>query len=137
MPLGSDDIPSQVKEREAQTKSQKKQQLQRGSRLVPGKVNCSTLHDAPPSSEDKPRGSKVKGKVKEFIKKFNQEGSPKRKGTFEMLARSSKDEEIRIRQDEVDELAHVSPIGADKSHGKSVNNNIPLFDISKVRIYHL
>ncbi|KAH0464628.1 hypothetical protein IEQ34_007414 [Dendrobium chrysotoxum] len=128
--LRTDDIPRLIKERVAQSKSQENRQLQRESRLVPGKVNCSVLHDNPLSLEDKTRGNKVTGKVKDFIRKFNQEGSPKRKSAFEMLVRRSKGEENK--QDKVDELAHVSSIGADKLRGKSRNNNIPLFDIPKV-----
>ncbi|KAL0921737.1 hypothetical protein M5K25_008841 [Dendrobium thyrsiflorum] len=130
----TDDIPRLIKEREAQSKSQKGQ-LQRESRLVPGKVNCSALHDNPLVLEDKIRGNKVTGKVKDFIRKFNQEGSPKRKSAFEMLVRRSKGEENK--QDKVDELAHVSSIGADKLRGKSRNNNIPLFDIPKVMENHV
>ncbi|XP_020599237.1 uncharacterized protein LOC110038682 [Phalaenopsis equestris] len=40
-----DDIPRHVKEREAHSKSQKKQQRQLESRIVSCEVNCTTLHD--------------------------------------------------------------------------------------------
>ncbi|XP_020693527.1 J domain-containing protein required for chloroplast accumulation response 1 isoform X1 [Dendrobium catenatum] len=132
--LRTDDIPRPIKEREPQSKSQKKRQLPRESRLVPGNTNCSALHDNP-LLEDKTRGNKVTGKVKDFIRKFNQEGSPKRKSAFEMLVRRSKGEQNK--QDKVDELAHVSSIGAVKLRGKSMNNNIPLFDIPKVMENHV
>ncbi|XP_020574707.1 J domain-containing protein required for chloroplast accumulation response 1 isoform X2 [Phalaenopsis equestris] len=121
-----DNIPRHVKEREAHSKSQKKQQRQMESRLVSCEVNCTTLHDTPTFSEVKTQGGKVKGKVKEFIKKFNQDGSPKRKGAFEMLVRRSKGEENKLNK--VVEAAHVSTIGEDKSQGKSGNKNVSLFD---------
>ncbi|XP_065049542.1 J domain-containing protein required for chloroplast accumulation response 1-like isoform X1 [Musa acuminata AAA Group] len=51
------------------------------------------IKDIPVSLEDKMHGSKVRGRVKEFIKIFNLEGSPKRKGTFESGDRKSKEKD--------------------------------------------
>ena len=67
-----------------------KQQAGREHKRNPVKVTNHNTRDAPVSLEDKMLGSKVKGKVKDFIKIFNQEGSPKHKGTFETPGRRSR-----------------------------------------------
>ncbi|WOK92384.1 J domain-containing protein required for chloroplast accumulation response 1 [Canna indica] len=51
------------------------------------------MKDVPVSLEEKMHGSRVKGKVKEFIKIFNVDGSPKRKGMFDGGDRKSKEKD--------------------------------------------
>lgn len=108
----TNDISWKAKEREVPSKSQKKQQLLSESNLVPGELNSTTtFHDIPSFSEDKPL-NKVKGKVKEFIKKFNHEALPKRKGAFGMLSPRSKGTDNRHEKPE--ELAHIFSTEPDK-----------------------
>ncbi|KAK8933744.1 J domain-containing protein required for chloroplast accumulation response 1 [Platanthera zijinensis] len=107
----SRDISEKAKEREVPSKSRKKQQLLRESKLVPGELNSTTFHDIPSFSEDKPL-HKVKGKVKEFIKKFNHEALPKRKGAFEMQSPRSKSNDSR--HDKIEELAYIFSTETDK-----------------------
>lgn len=53
-------------------------------------VMSTSIQDAPICMEDKMSDGKVKGKVKEFIKIFNHEGSPKCESTFKTQGRRSK-----------------------------------------------
>ncbi|XP_073109847.1 J domain-containing protein required for chloroplast accumulation response 1 isoform X2 [Elaeis guineensis] len=53
-------------------------------------VMSISSQDVPICMEDKMPGGRVKGKVKEFIKIFNHEGSPKCESTFETQGRRSK-----------------------------------------------
>ncbi|XP_058069105.1 J domain-containing protein required for chloroplast accumulation response 1 isoform X2 [Magnolia sinica] len=54
-----------------------KKPIGRKSILNHAKTISPNLHNAPLNSEDKMIGNRVKGKVKEFVKIFNQEASPK------------------------------------------------------------
>ncbi|XP_038972007.1 J domain-containing protein required for chloroplast accumulation response 1 isoform X2 [Phoenix dactylifera] len=53
-------------------------------------VTSTSIQDAPICVEDKMPGGRIKGKVKEFIKIFSHEGSPKRESTFKTQERRSK-----------------------------------------------
>jgi len=64
-----------------------KQQAGRENKRNPVKGTSPNTQDATVSLEEKMLGSRVKGKVKDFIKIFSQEGSPKRKFTFETSGR--------------------------------------------------
>lgn len=64
-----------------------KQQATRENKRNPAKVTSPHTQDTAASPEEKMLGSRMKGKVKDFIKMFNPEGSPKRKGKFETPAR--------------------------------------------------
>lgn len=67
-----------------------KQQAGRENKKNNVKVTSPNTRDAAVSPGEKVVGSKVKGKVKDFIKIFNQEGSPKRKGANETPGRRSR-----------------------------------------------
>ncbi|KAG0455612.1 hypothetical protein HPP92_024904 [Vanilla planifolia] len=80
----SHNIPLKVKASEVPSEGQIKQ-IRKERVSIYAEVNNNSMHDSSHSLVDKTSGrSKVKGKVKEFIKKFNQDATPKQRGAFEM-----------------------------------------------------
>lgn len=67
-----------------------KQQAGRENKKNSVKVTSPDTRDAAVSPDEIVVGSKVKGKVKDFMKIFNQEVSPKHKGAFETPGRKSR-----------------------------------------------
>lgn len=84
-------------------------------------VTSTSSQDVLICMEDKLPGGRVKGKVKEFIKIFNHEGSPKCESTFETQGRRSKG---KYGGDSVIEDQHSIPTAkADKKVKASHENN--------------
>lgn len=89
-----------------------KQQPARENKRDLPKAASPTIRDAALSSEEKMRGSRVKGKVKDFIKIFSQEGSPKRKGIFETPVRRPRGKDDA--KGKVEDLANIPTANADE-----------------------
>ncbi|KAJ6808379.1 J domain-containing protein required for chloroplast accumulation response 1-like isoform X1 [Iris pallida] len=97
-----------------------KQQAGKENKRKPVEVSSPTTSDSSISQEEKKGGSKMKGKVKDFIKKFNQETFSKRKGTFEASEKRSrgKDED----KVEVEDQVNTSTAKVEE-HVETVRNN--------------
>ncbi|PKA59919.1 J domain-containing protein required for chloroplast accumulation response 1 [Apostasia shenzhenica] len=102
----NDDKTEQVKDRDAYPIGKGKQQFQRERRPSYAEESGANMDDFPNFLEDKPQGSKVKGKVKEFMKKFNHEAFLKRNGAFDLLDQKSRGKDSR----KVDEPLHSSDV---------------------------
>ncbi|URE36417.1 ethylene-responsive element-binding protein [Musa troglodytarum] len=90
------------------------------------------IKDIPVSLEDKMHGSKVRGKVKEFIKIFNLEGSPKRKGTFESGDRKSKEKD-RVKN-KLEAQVSVSAAKTDEEMKPAPTNEEGAFSIDSSEV---
>lgn len=97
-----------------------KQQAGKENKRKPVEVSSPTTSDSSISQEEKKGGSKMKGKVKDFIKIFNQETFPKRKGTFEASGKRSRGkDEGKVK---VEDQVNTSTAKVEE-HVKTVRSN--------------
>ncbi|KAJ6808277.1 J domain-containing protein required for chloroplast accumulation response 1-like isoform X1 [Iris pallida] len=132
--VGNEDIIRVVEEEEVVSRVQKSvyyytsiQQAGKENKRKPVEVSSPTTSDSSVSQEGKKVGIKVKGKVKDFIKKFNQETLPKCKGTFETSGKRSRGKDEAKVEDQVNTSAakveeHVETIRSNNS----VSSDIPV-----------
>lgn len=101
-----------------------RQQATREDKRNPARVTSPNTQDTTAFPEDKMLSSRVKGKVKNFIKIFNQEGAPKRKGTFEMPVRGPRGkDEVKVKvEDPV--MTPTAKIDAQVKTNSTVGNSV-------------
>ncbi|XP_048331938.2 J domain-containing protein required for chloroplast accumulation response 1 isoform X1 [Ziziphus jujuba] len=107
-----------------------KKQDGKGTSFVSSVVNKSSLQSSPMKSKENQGRTKVKGKVKEFVKFFNQETSPKTKVGFRYQRQNSKQKEKSTSVGGNEES--TSNIKTDeKRQTTDVNNKLPDASIMK------
>ncbi|XP_065015889.1 J domain-containing protein required for chloroplast accumulation response 1-like isoform X3 [Musa acuminata AAA Group] len=109
-----------------------KQQVQGQNSEVHLDAVSPRIKDIPVSLEDKMHGSKVRGRVKEFIKIFNLEGSPKRKGTFESGDQKSKEKDRVKNKLEVQASVSAAKTDEEMKPAPTIEEGAFIIDSSEV-----